>query len=72
MPRAKKTRTLAARLRAARESAKLTQQQAAAAAAIDQSYLSLLESGQRTDPGLATLRRLAAALGLPLAELIGD
>jgi len=66
-----KPATLASRLRAARAAANLTQDQAAAAAGIHQSYLSLLESGARTEPTLSTLRRVAAALGRPLAELIG-
>jgi transcriptional regulator with XRE-family HTH domain len=55
-------------LREIRERRGLTQEQVADAAGADWSWLSRLENGQG-NPSWATLRRLAQALDVPLAEL---
>lgn len=36
-----------------------------------QLYVSMIESGARENPSLPVLKRLARALGVPLAELLG-
>jgi transcriptional regulator with XRE-family HTH domain len=36
-----------------------------------QPYITMLETGVRKNPSLAVLRRLAQALGVPVAELLG-
>lgn len=56
------------RLRAARG---LTLDALAEAVGLDKGYLSRLERGQKS-PSVATLLRLAAALDVPVAELIGE
>ena len=38
---------------------------------VPQSYISELEAGSKTNPGLATLRKLAKGLGVPVTELLG-
>lgn len=62
--------TLAARLRARRESCGLTTRQLAAAAGISQSAVTHLECGRRTRPGYGTLAALARALGCEPGELM--
>lgn len=52
-------------VRRVREARRMTQQEVARAAGIEQSYLSLLERGLR-DPSLPALGRVAQALRLPL------
>lgn len=59
-------------LRDMRRRAGLTQAQLAQAADITPAYLSYLENGQRKNPGLATLQKLAGALQAPLAEVAGS
>ena len=62
---------LASRLRARRKSLGLTQRQLAELAGTDQSHISRLEQG-RKGATTAMLHRIAQALGLSLAELLGD
>ena len=50
----------------------LTQQQLAKRAGVSTAIVASLEQGQRLDPRLSTLLKLAAALDVPLAELIED
>lgn len=47
-----------------------SQEQLAAAAGVDRTYVSGLERGVR-NPALSTQEKIAAALGTPLADLIG-
>jgi transcriptional regulator with XRE-family HTH domain len=54
-----------------REAKGLTQAELAKKAKVTQPYITMLESGQRKEPSLATLRRLAKALGVPVTELLG-
>jgi transcriptional regulator with XRE-family HTH domain len=56
------------RLRAARG---LTLDALAAAVGLDKGFLSRLERGQKA-PSVASLLRLSAALGVPVAELLGE
>jgi len=57
-----------AAIRALREALGLTQEQAARAACMDQSHWSNIESG-RKNAGPAVCRRIADALGVPLAAI---
>ena len=54
-----------------REAKGLTQAELAKKAKVTQPYITMLESGHRKEPSLATLRRLAKALGVPVTELLG-
>ncbi len=58
-------------VRAIREAQGITQRDLATRAGITQAALFRLESGE-TDPRLSTLRRLARALNVTVAELIGE
>jgi len=58
-----------ARIRAARESASLSQQELSRRSGIAQESLSRIETGRR-DPRLGTLRRLAKGLGLSLDQFM--
>jgi transcriptional regulator with XRE-family HTH domain len=55
-------------IRVVREARRMTQQQVAKIAEVEQSYLSLLETGQR-EPSLSVLGRVSRALHLPLFAL---
>ena len=63
-------RTMAATLKRLRGRRGLTQQALAVRAGVSLGYVSRLEIG-RHDPKLSTLRKLARALGVPAAELLG-
>ncbi|WP_275670816.1 helix-turn-helix domain-containing protein [Micromonospora globbae] len=56
-------------VRRARTERKMSQEQLAASSGLDRTYVSGLERGRR-NPTLTTQQRLAAALGLSVAELI--
>lgn len=56
-------------IRAIREAHGLSQKEVAEAAGIDQSYLSMIESGQRRNPGMRIMSRLAQALQVSMDEL---
>lgn len=65
-------RTSLSRVIEARRKAKaLTQAELAKRAKVKQSYVAMLESGERQNPSLAILKRLARALGVPVTELLG-
>jgi transcriptional regulator with XRE-family HTH domain len=53
-----------------RKSKQWSQRKLAAAAQVSQATIALIESGDR-QPSLAVLRRLAKALGVPPARLLG-
>ena len=57
-----------ARLRSLRLKAGLSQEEVAARATVHVTYLSGIERGQR-NPTLKSIRRVAAAIGVPLKEL---
>ena len=49
----------------------MTQAALARKARVTQGYIAQLETGLRKNPSLPVLRRLAKALGVPVAELLG-
>jgi DNA-binding XRE family transcriptional regulator len=57
-------------LRTLRAQKGLTQKQVAKKARVTEFYVSQLETGLRRNPSLAVLRRLATALGVPVARLL--
>jgi transcriptional regulator with XRE-family HTH domain len=57
------------RLRQIREGKGMTQDTLAKKAGVSRAYLSRLEMG-RHDPPLSRLRKLAKALGVPVADLV--
>jgi transcriptional regulator with XRE-family HTH domain len=61
--------TLGRAIRAIRRAAGLSQKELAEAAGIDQSYLSMIESDQRSNPGVRIMSRLAQALEVSMDEL---
>lgn len=56
-------------IRSVRKQAGLTQKELAEAAGIDQSYLSMIESDQRSNPGTRIIARLAQALQVSIDDL---
>lgn len=44
----------------------------AAKADVTDAYIAMLETGKRANPSLEVLKRLARALGVSVAELLGD
>jgi transcriptional regulator with XRE-family HTH domain len=54
-----------------REDKGLSQRQLAARAGVTNGYVSQLEAGDKKNPSLAVLPRLAKALGVPVTELLG-
>jgi transcriptional regulator with XRE-family HTH domain len=65
-------KSLAARVRALRLAAGMTQQQLAVAAGLALGGLAQIEQGTTRDPRVSTLRALAKALGVTLDELAGE
>jgi len=61
---------LATVLQIQREAKGLTQENLAKRAKVARSYLAKLEAGHSTNPSLAVLKRLAKALGVPVAKLL--
>ena len=57
-------------LRHLREAKGMTQADLAKKAKVDQGYISMLEAGQKKNPGINVLKRLARALGVPVTELL--
>lgn len=49
----------------------MTQAQVAREAGVTMQYITMLEAGKRKSPSLPVLRKLAKALGVPVAELFG-
>lgn len=63
-------RRLGNMLRQLREAKGLTQVEVAKRAKMTQTYVAKLESGDKKNPSLAILKRLAKALGVPVTELL--
>lgn len=59
--------TLLKRLREARG---LTQLELAKKAGVAQGYISALEAGEKSNPSVAVIKKLAKALGVPVTELL--
>jgi transcriptional regulator with XRE-family HTH domain len=57
-------------LRELRERQQMTQVELAKKADVTQTYIAKLESGDKTNPSLDVLKRLARALGVPVTELL--
>jgi transcriptional regulator with XRE-family HTH domain len=60
---------LATRLRALRKTRSMTQEALAKKAHVSLGYIARLET-DRHDPKLSSLRKIAAALGVPVTELL--
>jgi transcriptional regulator with XRE-family HTH domain len=58
-------------IRQLREARGMSQAQLALKAKITPAYVALIELGQRTNPSLDVVRRLARALRVPLKDLLG-
>jgi transcriptional regulator with XRE-family HTH domain len=58
------------RLRQLREARGLSQLRLAQRAKVAQGYISAIEAGRKTNPGIETLRKLAKALDVPLMTLV--
>ena len=63
-------RRIGAVIRRLRTRRGLTQDQLAARSGLTQSGLSKLEAGERPNPGMTTLKKLAKALDVPVGELL--
>jgi transcriptional regulator with XRE-family HTH domain len=57
-------------LKGLREEKGLTQIDLAKKARVTQSYVAMLEGGEKQNPSLAILKRLAKALGVPVTALL--
>ena len=58
-------------LKELREARELSQVDLAKKAKVGRTYIVKLESGDKKNPSLAVLQRLAKALGVPVTELLG-
>jgi len=63
--------TIGARIRTYRADRSLSLSALAAQAGVSKSYLSTVESGTGSRPGAAVLHKLAVAMGVTLADLLG-
>jgi transcriptional regulator with XRE-family HTH domain len=54
-----------------REESGMSQRALADKAKVTQGYVAQLEAGNKKNPSLAVLQRLAKALGVPVTELLG-
>ncbi|MDB5094368.1 MAG: family transcriptional regulator [Candidatus Eremiobacteraeota bacterium] len=66
------TFTLGENVRLFRERLAWTETQLAARAGIGQPAVSLIENGQRPNPGIATLQKIARALRVSIGDLLGQ
>ena len=57
-------------LKKLREEKGLSQAEVAKKAEVTDAYIAQLETGKRNNPSLDVLKRLARALGVPVAELL--
>ena len=57
-------------IRRPREQQDITQERLAKKAGVTQGYIAQLERRLRKNPSVATLKKLARALGVPVAELL--
>ena len=64
--------TLGEQIKALRKAQGLTRDELAARIGVTGAYISMLESGKRTDPSRDVLRGLATVLGVSVAELEGE
>lgn len=64
------TRRLSAVLKGLREKKGMSQRDLAERVGVTDAYIAMLETGKRTNPSLAILKRLAKALGVPVRALV--
>jgi transcriptional regulator with XRE-family HTH domain len=64
------TRGMARVIRRLRQTQGMTQMDLAKRAKVSQAYVALLEAGEKDNPSLAVLRRLAKALKVDVARLL--
>jgi transcriptional regulator with XRE-family HTH domain len=57
-------------IRRLREERKMSQLDLAKKSRVAQGYISALEAGEKQNPGLDVLKKLAKALGVPVTELL--
>jgi transcriptional regulator with XRE-family HTH domain len=57
-------------IRELREQRGLTQEAVAKQAKVTKNYITMLERGQRKNPSLPILKRIAGALGVPVGRLL--
>jgi transcriptional regulator with XRE-family HTH domain len=57
-------------LRQLREQKGLSQAALAKRSGVAQGYISQMEAGEKKNPGIETLRKIAKALGVPVTELL--
>lgn len=57
-------------LKTLRERGEMTQVELAKKAGVTQTYIAKLEAGDKKNPSLEVLKKLARALGVPLGELL--
>jgi transcriptional regulator with XRE-family HTH domain len=57
-------------LKRLRESRGLSQAALAKASGVAQGYISQLEAGEKKNPGIETLKKIASALNVPLTDLV--
>jgi transcriptional regulator with XRE-family HTH domain len=62
--------TIGARVKRLRRQRGWSQYALAKQSGVSQPYLWELEAGQKTNPGIETLRKLAKTLGVPVARLV--
>ncbi len=65
------TRGLGKMLRSLRKQEGWSQVDLAKKAKVSQAYIAKLETGVKKNPSLATLKRIAKALGVKMGELLG-
>ena len=63
-------RRLSTLVRRLREQQDMTQEQLAKKCAVTQGYIAQLEAGDKKNPSLDVLKRIAKALGVPVTELL--
>jgi transcriptional regulator with XRE-family HTH domain len=64
-------RKIGVALKRLRETKGISQLALAKRAKVAQAYISEMEAGEKKNPGIETLRKLAKALGVPVTELLG-
>jgi transcriptional regulator with XRE-family HTH domain len=58
-------------LKRLREDRNMSQAALAKKSGVAQGYISQMEAGEKKNPGIETLKKIAKALGVPVTELLG-
>ena len=64
------SRGLGRMIKQLRKNKKWSMRELAKRAQVTDAYVAMLETGKRKNPSLATLKRIAKALGVPVEELL--